>query len=776
MIKKSVLLLLAAALLCAVLTPLSMNIYAAATSGECGENLTWSYDKATKTLTISGTGEMGDCQWRDSPWYSFVNEIETIILPNGITSIGTYAFAICPQLKNVEIPNTVTHIGAGAFYWCGSLTSITIPNSVTSIGNAAFSTCTSLTSVTLPDSVTTVSNSLFDSCLALENVTLGKNVTSIGASAFSNCYALTEIVLPNSVTNIDYCAFYRCTALKSIVIPNSVTNIGYSAFSGCTALTSATIPNTVKTIGDRAFEQCSSLKSIVIPNSVSEIGQFVFSKSGVTSLEISKDLTNIQPNSFADCPDLMSIHVDEKNPAFCTDANGVLFNKDMSVLYSYPGGRPGTYVIPNSVIRLETGAFDGSIHLTDVTIPSSVKEIGDAAFYGCSSLKSIALPSGLTCINASAFSDCSGLTDVVLPNTVKVINDAAFSGCSSLRNINIPDGVTELKEGAFYECGSLTDIVLPNTVKTVGPHLFCYCRNLKRVNLPDGITKIEEGVFFECNSLTSIVIPESVTEISDYAFYGCTSMKSVYFKGNAPTAIGKDALPYGRDEITGEPLYLKDLVFYFVEGKSGWTSPNWNGYATEIWEPDSDFPKDFDDVSTTDWFYDAVNFAVSNNLFNGMGDNKFEPDTEMNRAMLVTVLWRYAGSPKEGTNTFTDVKSGAWYADAVSWASSKGIVNGVAAGKFDPNGNVTREQLAAILYRFCNSTGIATDKRGDLSSFPDHAEVSSWAKDAFAWAVGKGLISGNVINGKTMLDPQGNATRAQVATILMRFINQVVSK
>lgn len=763
-------LILAMALFCAILPSAFITANAAGTEGTCGENLTWSYDGATKTLTISGTGEMGDCQWRDSPWYPFADEIETIILSNGITGIGRYAFAICPQLKSVEIPNSVTHIGAGAFYWCGSLTSITIPNSVTSIGDAAFSTCTSLTSVTLPDSVTTVSNSLFDSCLALENVTIGKNVTSIGASAFSNCYALTEIVLPSTVTSIDYCAFYNCSALRSIVIPNGVTSIGYSAFSGCTDLTSVTLPNTVKSIGDRAFEQCSSLKSIVIPNSVSEIGQFVFSKSGVTNLEISKNLTNIQPNSFADCPDLMSIHVDEKNPAFCTDANGVLFNKDMSVLYSYPGGRPGTYVIPNSVTCLETGAFDGSIHLTDVSIPSSVKEIGDAAFYDCSSLKSITLPSGLTSISASMFYGCSGLTDVVLPNTVKVINDAAFFGCSSLKNINIPNGVTELKDGAFTECASLTDIVLPNTVKTVGPHLFCYCRNLKHVNLPDGITKIEDGVFFECNSLTSIVIPESVTEISDYAFYGCTNLKSVYFQGSAPTTIGREAFHSGRDETTGEPLRLENVTFCFLEGKSGWTTPTWNGYATEIWKPESDSPKAFSDVKSGDWFYDAVNYAVSNNLFNGMGDNTFEPNTAMNRAMLVTVLWRYAGSPKEGANTFTDVKNGMWYTDAVSWASSKSIVNGVAAGKFDPNGNVTREQLAAILYRFCNSTGIATDKRGDLSSFPDHAEVSSWAKDAFAWAVGKGLISGNKIDGKVMLDPQGNATRAQVAAILMRFI------
>ena len=184
----------------------------------------------------------------------------------------------------------------------------------------------------------------------------------------------------------------------------------------------------------------------------------------------------------------------------------------------------------------------------------------------------------------------------------------------------------------------------------------------------------------------------------------------------------------------------------------------------------------FTDVNYGDWYHEAVDFAVANGLFKGMSDTTFEPNTAMNRAMLVTVLWRYAGSPKEGTNTFTDVKNGQWYTDAIAWASSNGIVGGVGAGKFDPDGKVTREQLAAILYRYSNSEGFDTGKRGDLASFPDAGKVSSWAGDAYAWAVGEGLIGGNVIGGKAMLDPQGNATRAQVATILMRFIQNIADK
>lgn len=175
----------------------------------------------------------------------------------------------------------------------------------------------------------------------------------------------------------------------------------------------------------------------------------------------------------------------------------------------------------------------------------------------------------------------------------------------------------------------------------------------------------------------------------------------------------------------------------------------------------------FGDVNYGDWYHEAVDFAVTNNLFKGMTATTFEPNTPMTRGMLVTVLWRYNGQPKEGGNFFADVKDGQWYTDAIAWASHNGIVGGVGNGRFDPDGKVTREQLAAILYRYSGADGAW---RGSYASYPDADSVSSWAADAYAWAIGEGLISGNLINGKTMLDPQGSATRAQVAIILMRYI------
>ena len=158
---------------------------------------------------------------------------------------------------------------------------------------------------------------------------------------------------------------------------------------------------------------------------------------------------------------------------------------------------------------------------------------------------------------------------------------------------------------------------------------------------------------------------------------------------------------------------------------------------------------------------------------NGVGDSKFEPEEGMTRAMLVTVLWRYEGSPKQRPSTFSDVRRGQWYSEAVSWAAKNGIVTGVGDNKFEPDTQITREQIATILYRYAQKKRADTSARGSLSAFPDNGKVNGWAKTALQWCVGEGLIGGTNENGKVYLDPQGTATRAQVATILMRYIEKL---
>ena len=263
-----------------------------AQSGSCGDNLTWTLDTKTGTLTISGTGAMKDYVRaydnynQPAPWSTYRNSIVAIIIGNGVTSIGSWALYSC-SLTSVAIPNSVTSIGYGAFEGCSSLASIDIPASITSIGGYAFRGCTSLTSVTIPNGVTSIGDYTFDGCNSLTYIEIPTNVTRIGYGAFEGCPSLASIVIPNSVTSIGGSAFGGCCSLTSMEIPNSVTSIGEYSFRYCSGLTSIEIPNGVTSIGRSAFDGCTYLDNIVIG-------------SGVTS-------KGIGSGAFANCPYLMSV-------------------------------------------------------------------------------------------------------------------------------------------------------------------------------------------------------------------------------------------------------------------------------------------------------------------------------------------------------------------------------------------------------------------------------------------------------------------------------------
>ena len=244
------------------------------------------------TLTISGTDIPDYYKYNASPW-CYNREIKKVVIVDGVTSIGNYAFYACDGLTSVTIPNSVTSIGNEAFRGCGGLTSITIPNSVTSIGNEAFRGCNGLTSIiveggnTYYDSrdncnamIETKSNTLIVGC---KNTIIPNSVTSIGNSAFMYCDGLTDITIPNSVTSIGNTAFYSCSGLTSVTIPNSVKSIGNSAFCDCKSLTSVTISNSVTSIDEYAFSWCMKLKEIFMlnptPPSINEKNTFEYANT-----------------------------------------------------------------------------------------------------------------------------------------------------------------------------------------------------------------------------------------------------------------------------------------------------------------------------------------------------------------------------------------------------------------------------------------------------------------------------------------------------------------
>jgi hypothetical protein len=180
----------------------------------------------------------------------------------------------------------------------------------------------------------------------------------------------------------------------------------------------------------------------------------------------------------------------------------------------------------------------------------------------------------------------------------------------------------------------------------------------------------------------------------------------------------------------------------------------------------------FTDVRKSDWFYNEVQYVYENGLMEGTASNTFSPKVTTSRGMLVTILWRLEGQPTVSGTAFTDVASGQWYTDAVQWASANSIVEGYGNGKFGPNNTLTREQMATILYRYAAYKGYDVTASADLSKFTDAGKISSYAATAMSWANATGLITGMT---DTTLAPQGSAIRAQAATILMRFCENVVS-
>lgn len=331
-----------------------------------------------------------------------------------VTGIGTYAFRDCRQLTSVTIPASVTSMGWGAFYGCNGLTNATIPNSVTSIGEMAFNECSGLTAVTLPSSLTSIGKHVFAGCSGLTSVTIPNEVTSIGENAFYDCGKLTTVTIPPSVTSIGGYAFQGCSGLETLVLTNGVTSIGDLAFEGCNALSTLTLPSSVTSIGYYAFSGCNGLTTVTIPSSV-------------TSLK----------GPFLSCSSLTEIVVETGNMYYMSK-DGVLFTKAGNKLLQCPGGKSGSYIIPDCVAVIDDHAFQGCIYLSKVILPDSVTSIGDSAFVKCSSLSTVILSDSVVSIGHQAFEGCSGLTTMTIPDSVTSIGNWAFNGCTGLETLHVP--------------------------------------------------------------------------------------------------------------------------------------------------------------------------------------------------------------------------------------------------------------------------------------------------------------------------------------------------
>ncbi len=335
--------------------------------GTCGKNVTWTLD-AKGVLTISGTGKMEVEPDEYSPveWSDYADQIKSVVIKPGVTSIVNSAFSVCVNLTSVTIPNSVTSIGDSAFSTCEKLKSITIPNSVTSIGTYAFTGCSSLASLNIPNGVTTIGDCVFWDCKSLTGITIPSSVTSIGVHLFSGCTNMQSVAVDPQ--NRFYCSengilfnkkkteliYYPGNKAGAYTIPNSVKTVRDEAFQGCSKLTSITVPDSVTSLGESAFWGCTKLKSAKLGTGITEVKDHTFySCETLEGVSIPKGVTSIGESAFSFCGKLKNI------------------------------------TLPDALTTIGVSAFESCGSLTSVTIPKSVKSIYPFAFSGCDGIKTI---------------------------------------------------------------------------------------------------------------------------------------------------------------------------------------------------------------------------------------------------------------------------------------------------------------------------------------------------------------------------------------------------
>lgn len=535
-------------------------------------------------------------------------QVSNIVIPSSVTSIGDSAFHHCQILMKINIPSNVTSIGNGVFAGCSALGDITIPSSVTNIGDNAFRNCSSLDLViNNTERNVTVGRNAFEGCKSVtweipdkESTGLQFEVSGTTATVVKGDYSkLDSAFIPSkvkidgsvyTVTGIANNAFSNCKNLTYVKVSEGVANMGIATFSYCENLESVVLGEGIEKISSSLFNGCASLSDINIPASVTEIDGSAFEGcASLASIDIPANVTNIVEYAFYGCKNLASINVDDKNTTYAS-VDGVLYNKEKTILIQAPGKLQGKFTIPSGVTNIASGAFGSCEGMTGLEIPNTVTSISEFAFENCTGLTNLTIPSSVKYIDWKAFKGCENL-DVVIRNakedvsvetgafddcksvTWKIIDesesplkfkiltdstaevtkencvegsvtipskvvidgktysvvsiaDNAFKNCKGLTNITIPSSVVKIGTDAFANSG-LTTIELPSSITSIGFGLFLACSDLVSVKIPSSVESIGESAFVDCTSLTNLELSSSVKTIGVMAFYGCKNLDLV---------------------------------------------------------------------------------------------------------------------------------------------------------------------------------------------------------------------------------------------------------
>lgn len=567
-----------------------------AASGNLGTSMKWSLSN-DGVLTISGTGEMPYCEMESQvPWKSYRFNIEKVVVEEGVTSVGPFAFYGCRLLKEVTLPDSVTVIYTHAFHDCGNLLSINLPGSLREIGVLAFADCSSLEEVTFPTTLKTLRTDAFFGCYGLESITFPGELPAIDATAFRyvtatayypdgdadwianglNDYGGTLTWKPlgekpgpgdDPVVEEDACGdnltwtlteggvltisgsgpmwSYTETSpgpwygekVKKVVVEEGVTTIGAYAFYDSWWLTEVSLPDSLATIGNSAFHNCPVLPAITIPESVTTIGEWAFYV----------------------CESLQEI------------------------------------TIPDSVTSLGREAFKYCTALTTVNLGDGLTNVVEGVFCECDSLVNITLGSGITKIYSEAFAECDSLTEVIIPARITLIvmgingySAGAFSACRALENIYVEAGNADYcsVDGVLYT-GDMSTLVcvpagrggafaVPSSVTEIGHSAFYGCNKLTEIRFSEALDSIASYALYDCDGLTGLDFPAALTDIDSRAVYDCDGLTEVWFRGANHPTMSRDSFEYTTatgyypQGVGDWELYLPRLSVGGYGGKITW--------------------------------------------------------------------------------------------------------------------------------------------------------------------------------------------------------------
>ena len=438
-------------------------------------------------LTFSGKSTMFNYEYASAvPWYEYRDQILTVILEDGVNSIGDYAFCGCTNLTCVTIPDGIGSVGEHAFGKCSSLIEVNIPSSVRKIGACAFTRCESLEGIWVDEDCYHYSNDEY-------GVLFNKDKTEL-IQAPGNITG--KYVIPETVNTIGNYAFDFCKKLTDLSMGNNVISIGQYAFAYCLGLTELYIGDGVESIDHSALWGCSNLVSVNCGNGLTKISEALFSNAaGLTCLKevtIGSAVTSIDDQTFSFLPALEDIRVSEENETYCS-VDGILYSKDMTSLLACPRTRNGSFEVPEGTTTIDR-----------------------CAFYSCTSLTDICLPEGITGINANAFYGCTGLTSITLPDSIIGVGNRAFESCNALKTVDL------------------------GGIKNIGDYTFQYCTSLEKLDAGERLTQIGMYAFRGCSALTDITLPLELTCINNYAFMDCVTMQTITFLGGYPSSGIKD--------------------------------------------------------------------------------------------------------------------------------------------------------------------------------------------------------------------------------------------